>query len=101
MHFQAVLLVATAIVFVANWPLSAGYIAINKVPVINGKCQYNGTEIAPGEPLQAEFPCAEWRCGTDGTLSIAGCGLAEAGPGCVVVKGTGVYPSCCGQISCD
>uniref|UniRef100_A0A6M2E1L5 Putative conserved secreted protein n=1 Tax=Amblyomma tuberculatum TaxID=48802 RepID=A0A6M2E1L5_9ACAR len=100
MRFQAAVLVAIATVFVAEWRLCAGYVSIGKVPVENGKCLYNGTQITPGEPLLAEFPCEEWDCTSEGDLTITGCGAVSAGRDCIALKGTGVYPRCCEQIAC-
>lgn len=100
MRFQAAVLVAIATVFVAEWQLSAGYVSIGKVPVENGKCLYNGTEITPGEPLVAEFPCEEWECTSEGDLTITGCGAVSAGRDCILLKGIGVYPRCCEQVAC-
>ncbi|XP_077489268.1 uncharacterized protein LOC144100103 [Amblyomma americanum] len=101
MQFQAALLVAIATVFVTEWQLSAGYAAFDRVPVVDGKCQHNGTDITPGEPLRVEFPCEEWSCTPDGELSIVGCGRVGAGRHCVLIKGTGVYPDCCERIACN
>ncbi|XP_077489305.1 uncharacterized protein LOC144100153 [Amblyomma americanum] len=100
MHFQATVLVAIAAVFVAEWQLSAGYVSIGRVPVKNGKCLYNETEITPHEPFFAEFPCEEWECTSEGALTITGCGKVVAGRDCVLLKGSGVYPRCCEQVAC-
>uniref|UniRef100_G3MSW4 Single domain-containing protein n=1 Tax=Amblyomma maculatum TaxID=34609 RepID=G3MSW4_AMBMU len=100
MRFRAAFLTSVAIVFIAEWQFCAGYVGFDKVPVVDGKCQYNGTELTPGEPLKVEFPCEEWSCNHDGDLSITGCGAIGAGRGCVLVKGSGVYPGCCDRLAC-
>ncbi|XP_075533756.1 U-scoloptoxin(16)-Ssd1a-like [Dermacentor variabilis] len=104
MRLETFLLVAAAVIF-SEWRSVESYVGIAEVPVENGKCQFNGTEITPGEPVNLEVPCEEWSCGTGhngtGHLSIAGCGVAVAGPGCRKVKGTGVYPDCCEKVICD
>ncbi|KAL1438426.1 hypothetical protein MTO96_048040 [Rhipicephalus appendiculatus] len=105
MHFNLTLLVAIAILVSSGWHLSVGYLARARVPIKDGKCQYNGTEISPSEPLKLEHPCEEWSChlgtGENGELVKAGCGVVDPGPGCTKVRGTGVYPDCCYKIVCD
>uniref|UniRef100_L7LRB6 Putative 8.9 kDa family member n=1 Tax=Rhipicephalus pulchellus TaxID=72859 RepID=L7LRB6_RHIPC len=104
MWFRSFLLF-TATVVLAEWHVANAALAIARVPVENGKCQYNGTEITPGKPLHVEYPCEQWNCyvgdeGT-GTLDIAGCGAVGAGSGCRKVKGNGVYPDCCETVICE
>ncbi|XP_075746828.1 complement inhibitor CirpT4-like [Rhipicephalus microplus] len=83
------------------WRSSDGYAAIGKVPVQNGSCMYNGTEVPSHEPLKLEHPCEEWACDlTTGELSTIGCHRVEPGRGCIALKGRGVYPDCCEQIAC-
>lgn len=105
MQLQTFLLVSAA-VFFSEWHAVESYVSIGVVPVEDGKCQYNGTEITPGEPLKVEVPCEEWSCGagegaTTGQISITGCGAVGVGPGCAKVRGTGVYPDCCEKAVCS
>uniref|UniRef100_A0A131YH06 8.9 kDa family member n=1 Tax=Rhipicephalus appendiculatus TaxID=34631 RepID=A0A131YH06_RHIAP len=104
MRLQAFLLVSAAVVFSAEWRAVESYVSTGEVPVKDGKCQYNDTEITPGEPLRVEYPCEMWTCGVGdgvtGNLDIAGCGVVRAGPGCRTVRGTGVYPDCCQRSLC-
>uniref|UniRef100_A0A6M2E101 Putative conserved secreted protein n=1 Tax=Amblyomma tuberculatum TaxID=48802 RepID=A0A6M2E101_9ACAR len=102
MRFQAALFVAIATIFVAEWQPSGGYyVSIAKVPVENGKCQYNGTEITPGAPIKVDTSCEEWDCSSDGHLSIAGCGHIICNNRRGLVKGTGVFPHCCVHLECS
>ncbi|KAL1438424.1 hypothetical protein MTO96_048038 [Rhipicephalus appendiculatus] len=104
MWFRSFLLF-TATVVLTEWHAANGYVSIAEVPVENGECDFNGTKVAPGHPLNLEEPCEEWTCSTregqTGHLSIAGCGAVGAGAGCRKVKGTGVYPDCCEKVICD
>lgn len=69
-----------------------------------GKCQYNGTEISPSEPLKLEDPCEEWLCNleTEETGEVVRLGCIPLAPisGCHMVKGTGVHPDCCDKYAC-
>lgn len=104
MRLQAFLLVSTAVIFSAEWHAAESYVSTGEVPVKDGKCQYNDTEITPGEPLLVEYPCERWTCGigdgVTGSLDIAGCGAVGVRPGCTKVRGTGVYPDCCERSVC-
>lgn len=99
------IVVAIAVIFVSEWHRSEGYLGRAQVPIKDGKCLYNETEISPSEPLKLEHPCEEWSCalGTEetGELEQAGCGVVRPGPGCHTVTGTGVYPDCCVKVVCD
>ncbi|XP_075559396.1 complement inhibitor CirpT1-like [Dermacentor variabilis] len=98
---KAAVLFCSTTLFLSQWHCSNSYVAIGLVPVENGKCRYNGTEIPPGEPLKLEHPCEEWDCDpSTGELSVTGCNPVEPGRGCILIKGRGVYPECCGQVAC-
>ncbi|KAH6942477.1 hypothetical protein HPB50_006116 [Hyalomma asiaticum] len=101
MPFSLIFLVAIAMVATSEWHL---YLARAVVPVEDGKCLYNGTEITPGEPLLAEYPCEKWICAVrdseTGFLDVTGCGSVAVLPGCKKVRGTGVYPDCCEDSVC-
>ncbi|XP_037523310.1 uncharacterized protein LOC119400368 [Rhipicephalus sanguineus] len=98
---KAVVLVFSATVFLSVLHRSSGYATIGKVPVENGNCVYNGTEVSPHEPLKLEHPCEEWVCDpATGELSTTGCSPVEPGLGCIALKGSGVYPECCEHIAC-
>ncbi|KAL1438423.1 hypothetical protein MTO96_048037 [Rhipicephalus appendiculatus] len=98
---KAVVLVVSAAMFMSKWHSSDGYSAVGKVPVENGNCVYNGTEVPPHEPLKLEHPCEEWVCDpATGELSTTGCHRVDPGRGCIAIKGSGVYPECCEQIAC-
>ncbi|XP_075557320.1 complement inhibitor CirpT4-like [Dermacentor variabilis] len=105
MRMHTAVLVSIVIIVVSEWHRSEGYLARARVPVKNGKCQHNGTEVSPSEPLKLEHPCEEWSCHLEtaeaGEVVLAGCGVVRPGPGCVTVKGTGVYPECCVKIVCN
>ncbi|XP_077526095.1 complement inhibitor CirpT2-like [Haemaphysalis longicornis] len=95
--FQLVL----AAILACHCQLSTAYVGLGRVPVVDGKCQYNGTEIPDSETLKVEVPCEEWSCDAgEGIISITGCGTVEAGPGCYRVEGHGLHPDCCPRIAC-
>uniref|UniRef100_G3MT11 Single domain-containing protein n=1 Tax=Amblyomma maculatum TaxID=34609 RepID=G3MT11_AMBMU len=105
MRFQAAVLAVIATLLSRECRLSLGYnYLIIKVPFENGKCLYNGTEIASGEHLYAEFPCEDWECIPEGELIIKICERRTQmalDRDCTSLKGAGVFPRCCELVVCQ
>lgn len=102
---RTTVIVAIAITVVSQWHRSEGYIARARVPIKDGKCQYNGTEISPSDPLKLEHPCEEWSCNLGpaetGELIQTGCGVVDPAPSCHKLNSTGVHPDCCDKFVCN
>lgn len=80
---------------------SEGYTGKSEASIQDGRCVYQGVEIAHNQTAHNVTPCESWTCNVnEGTVHIVGCVTWGAPENCQLEKNVKPHPGCCPKVVC-